>query len=223
MMSKVIYTSLCTKKANGKKSFAVLISPDIVNDEKMEKVFSLALAAEVDYFLVCGSLVINEYLDKCFQSIKSHCNIPVLLFPVSATQVSKFADAYLYLFLISGRNPELLIGQHVVSAFSVKESGLKIMSTGYIVVNGGAQTSFSYMSIATALPAYKNDIAMCTAMAGERLGTKIIYMDAGSCAKRPITESMKERQAEDINAPYSMAAALPVRQKHISSVNPEPM
>ena len=115
-----IHNSLVEKKRLGKKSFAVLIDPDKINDNKMQQLIDVAVAARVDYFLVGGSLVISNYLDDCIQYIKKSCNIPAILFPGSASQVSKYADALLYLSLISGRNPELLIGQHVVSAPFVK-------------------------------------------------------------------------------------------------------
>jgi putative glycerol-1-phosphate prenyltransferase len=208
MNSKEIYLSLCSRKANGKKSFAVLVDPDNVDDEKMHKLVALGIAAKVDYFLVGGSLVITGYLDKCVQFIKNRCKIPVLIFPGSPSQVSKYADALLYLSLISGRNPELLIGQHVVSAPIVKKSGLEIMSTGYIVIDGGAPTTVSYISNATPLPSDKDDIAMCTAMAGEMLGMKIIYMDAGSGAKTPITESMIQKVAENISVPLFIGGGI---------------
>src|SRR6202042_3124632 len=107
----------------------------------------------------------------------------------------------LYLSLISGRNPELLIGQHVVSAPFVKNSGLEIIPTGYMVIDGGAPTTVSYISNAAPIPADKNDIAMCTAMAAEMLGMKLIYMDAGSGAKIPITEAMIEKVSKSIEAP----------------------
>ena len=155
-----IYSSLTEKKRHGKKSFAVLVDPDKVNDEKMQRLIDLAVTAKVDYFLVGGSLVISNYLDECVQFIKRSCNIPVILFPGSPSQVSKYADALLYLSLISGRNPELLIGQHVVSAPYVKQSGLEIMSTGYIVIDGGAPTTVSYISGAAPLPSDKDEIAM---------------------------------------------------------------
>jgi putative glycerol-1-phosphate prenyltransferase len=202
------YSSLCERKNNGKKSFAVLIDPDNVNDEKMLQLIRLAVVAEVDYFLVGGSLVISNYLDQCVQLIKQNCSIPVLLFPGSSTQVSKYADALLYLSLISGRNPELLIGQHVVSAPAIKQSGLEIISTGYMVIDGGAPTTVSYISNATPLPADKNEIAMCTAMAGEMLGMKIIYMDAGSGAKTPITETMISQVSHSIEVPLIIGGGI---------------
>jgi phosphoglycerol geranylgeranyltransferase len=208
MKLKDIYPSLCERKFNGKKSFAVLIDPDKVNDEKMRQLIKLAVAARVDYFLVGGSLVISNYLDKCVQFIKQNCAIPVLLFPGSPTQVSKYADALLYLSLISGRNPELLIGQHVVSAPVIKQSGLEIISTGYMVIDGGAPTTVSYISNATPIPSDKNEIAMCTAMAGEMLGMKLIYMDAGSGAKRAITESMIEKVAACIAVPLIIGGGI---------------
>ncbi|MBA2248685.1 MAG: geranylgeranylglyceryl/heptaprenylglyceryl phosphate synthase [Chitinophagaceae bacterium] len=203
-----IYNSLTDKKQLAKKSFAVLVDPDKVNDQKMAQLIDLAVAARVDYFLVGGSLVISNYLDECVQFIKRSCNIPVILFPGSPTQVSKYADALLYLSLISGRNAELLIGQHVVSAPYVKQSGLEIMSTGYMVIDGGAPTTVSYISNATPLPADKNEIAMCTAMAGEMLGMKLIYMDAGSGAKRPITESMIDKVSQCISVPLIIGGGI---------------
>src|SRR5688572_14152812 len=196
-MKSAIYHSITEKKKQGKKSFAVLIDPDKVNKPMLDELIGLSVSAKVDYLLVGGSLVISNHLDECVQHIKQHCKIPVILFPGSPSQVSKYADALLYLSLISGRNPELLIGQHVVSAPFVKQSGLEIMPTGYIVVDGGAPTTVSYISNAAPVPSDKNEIAMCTAMAGEMLGMKLIFMDAGSGAKRPITESMIEAVAKN--------------------------
>ena len=207
-MSKGIYHSLTDRKGTGKKSFAVLIDPDKVNDQSMEQLIQLSVSAKVDYFLVGGSLVVSNYLDKCLQLIKRSCAIPTILFPGSPSQVSKYADALLYLSLISGRNAELLIGQHVVSAPMVKKSGLEIMSTGYMVVDGGAPTTVSYISNASPLPADKNEIAVCTAMAGEMLGMKLIYMDAGSGAKIAITESMIEKVAQSISVPLIVGGGI---------------
>ena len=208
-----IYQSLTDRKSQSKKSFAVLVDPDKVNDNSVEDLIQLSLDAEVDYFLVGGSLVISSYLDECVQLIKRSCNIPVILFPGSPSQVSKYADALLYLSLISGRNPELLIGQHVVSAPFVKKSGLEIMSTGYMVIDGGAPTTVSYISNASPLPADKNEIAMCTAMAGEMLGMKLIYMDAGSGAKKAISETMIEKVAACIEVPLIVGGGITTAEK----------
>jgi len=207
-MNNGIYHSLTEGKRQGKKSFAVLIDPDKVNDTSIEQLIILAVGAKVDYFFVGGSLVISNYLDECVKFIKRNCNIPVILFPGSPNQVSKYADALLYLSLISGRNADLLIGQHVISASVVKQSGLEIMPTGYMVIDGGAPTTVSYISNATPLPADKNEIAICTAMAGEMLGMKLIYMDAGSGAKRPITESMIQKVSSCIDVPLIIGGGI---------------
>lgn len=207
-MLKAIYNSITERKRTGKKSFAVLIDPDKVNNSNMGQLIELAVDAKVDYFLVGGSLVISNYLDECLQLIRKNCTIPTIIFPGSPSQVSKYADALLYLSLISGRNPELLIGQHVVSAPIVKKSGLEIMPTGYMVVDGGAPTTVSYISNASPLPADKNEIAVCTAMAGEMLGMQLIYMDAGSGAKRPISESMIEKVAQSIQVPLIIGGGI---------------
>jgi len=197
-MKMKIYKSLEERKKTGHKSFAVLIDPDKVNHSMLDELMDLSITASVDYFLVGGSLVISNHLDDVVQHIKQNCSIPVILFPGSPTQLSRYADALLYLSLISGRNPELLIGQHVVSAPAVKQSGLEILPTGYMVIDGGAPTTVSYISNASPIPHDKNEIAMCTAMAGEMLGMKLIYMDSGSGAKRPITETMIESVAQKI-------------------------
>lgn len=207
-MSNTIYHSLTERKRSGKKSFAVLIDPDKVDNGKMDHLIKLAVEAQVDYFFVGGSLVISNYLDECLQIIKKQCHIPTVLFPGSPSQVSKYGDALLYLSLISGRNPELLIGQHVVSAPIVKKSGLEIMPTGYMVVDGGAPTTVSYISNASPLPSDKNEIAVCTAMAGEMLGMKLIYMDAGSGAKSPIPESMIEQVSKSIQIPLIVGGGI---------------
>jgi phosphoglycerol geranylgeranyltransferase len=207
-MKQHIYKELLERKQKGQKSFAVLIDPDKVNPPAIEQLVKLSVDAGVDYFLVGGSLVISNQLDEVVQQIKAACDIPVILFPGSPSQVSKYADGLLYLSLISGRNPELLIGQHVISAPFVKQSGLEIISTAYMVVDGGAPTTVSYISNATPLPSDKNEIAMCTAMAGEMLGMKVVYMDAGSGAKRPISETMIQAVAQQIEAPLIIGGGI---------------
>jgi putative glycerol-1-phosphate prenyltransferase len=200
-MAKTILQSLTESKKQGKKSFAVLIDPDKVNNGNITQLIDVAVSAKVDYFLVGGSLLISTFIDECVKMIKAGCDIPVVLFPGNPSQLSKYADALLYLSLISGRNAELLIGQHVVSAPVVKNSGLEVLPTGYMVIDGGAPTTVSYISNATPIPADKNEIAMCTAMAGEMLGMQLIYMDAGS-------ESMIERVAQSISVPLIIGGGI---------------
>lgn len=207
-MKVSVYQSLVERKKSGKKSFAVLIDPDNAPDSSLDKIVELAAQTRVDYFFVGGSLVVSNQLDACIARIKEQSDIPVVLFPGSPSQISRKADALLYLSLISGRNPELLIGQHVISAPFVKQSGLEIISTGYMVIDGGAPTTVSYISNASPIPADKSDIAMCTAMAGEMLGNKLIYMDAGSGARKPITEEMISAVASNIEVPLIVGGGI---------------
>ena len=203
-----VYQSLLEKKKNGQKSFAILIDPDKVNTALLTALVDLAITAKADYFLVGGSLVVSDNLDACVLTIKQQTSIPIILFPGSPSQISKHADALLYLSLISGRNADLLIGQHVISAPFVKKSGLEIISTGYMVIDGGAPTTVSYISNASPIPADKADIALCTAMAGEMLGKKIIYMDAGSGAKKAISEEMLSSVADNITIPLIVGGGI---------------
>jgi phosphoglycerol geranylgeranyltransferase len=207
-MKEAIYHALLLKKRTRRKSFAVLIDPDKVDRPKTESLVELAVRAKVDYLFAGGSLVVSDHLDEVVKQIKALCKIPIILFPGTPSQISPHADALLYLSLISGRNPELLIGQHVVSAPSVRKSGLEIMSTGYMVIDGGAPTTVSYISNALPIPADKSEIALCTAMAGEMLGMKLIYMDAGSGARRPISTEMIEKVSSAIEIPLIIGGGI---------------
>ncbi|MCO5235934.1 MAG: geranylgeranylglyceryl/heptaprenylglyceryl phosphate synthase [Chitinophagaceae bacterium] len=207
-MTNSIYHSITEKKKAGKKSFAVLVDPDKTDERKIAQLLQLTNEAKVDYLLVGGSLVISNHLDEVVKQIRKQCHTPVILFPGAPSQVSRYANGLLYLSLISGRNPDLLIGQHVISAPLVKQSGLEIISTGYMVVDGGAPTTVSYISNAAPIPSGKNEIAICTAMAGEMLGMKLIYMDAGSGAEKPISEAMIAGVAGAIEVPLVVGGGI---------------
>src|ERR1700744_5333014 len=207
-MNQSIYQSLLAKKKRGQRSFAVLIDPDNVNTAKIDELSGLVISAGVDYLLIGGSLVISNHLDEAVQQFRRKCSIPLILFPGTPSQVSRYADGLLYLSLISGRNPELLIGAHVISAPAVRKSGLEIISTGYMVIDGGAPTTVSYISNASPIPADKNEIALCTAMAGEMLGMKLIYMDAGSGARHPIRDKMIACVASHIEVPLVVGGGI---------------
>lgn len=208
VMKTPVYQTLLDKKKQGKKSFAVLIDPDKVSSATLPALVSLAVEAKVDYIFVGGSLVISDNLEECISTIKSLCPIPVLLFPGSPSQISRKADALLYLSLISGRNADLLIGQHVISAPFVRKSGLELIPTGYMVIDGGAATTVSYISNAAPIPSDKAEIAMCTAMAGEMLGMKVIYLDSGSGAKKAVSEEMIAAVAKHIEVPLIVGGGI---------------
>lgn len=207
-MSTGILASLQQRKRKNQKSFAVLVDPDKATPARLANLLETMQDAQVDYVFVGGSLVVSNRLDETVLHLKKASRLPIILFPGSPSQLSKHADGLLYLSLISGRNPELLIGQHVLSAAAVRQSGLEILPTGYMVIDGGAPTTVSYISNTAPLPADKSEIALCTAMAGEMLGLKLIYMDAGSGAKRPISENMIEEVAAAIEIPLIVGGGI---------------
>lgn len=216
-MSFNIYNTISALKANKQKAFAVLIDPDKLDETTLDKTIQLAVAAKVDFFFIGGSLVVTNTLDAFTAKIKSKCSIPVVLFPGSPDQISSKADALLYLSLISGRNPELLIGQHVISAATVKQSGLEIIPVGYMLIDGGTPTTVSYISNTNPIPSNKKDIAVCTAMAGEMLGLKVIYMDAGSGAQRAIPKEMISQVAKHIDIPLIIGGGITTPEKAVEN------
>ncbi len=195
-------------KQEGKKAFAVLIDPDDVQPSKVEALAERCNAAKVDFVLFGGSLMLSDHMENCIKAFKKVSQIPVILFPGSPSQVSKAADALLFLSLVSGRNAELLIGQQVVSAPLVKASGLEVLATGYILIDGGVPTTVSYMSHSAPIPRNKPDIALCTAWAAELMGQKIIYMDAGSGAQFPISEKLIEKVSSNIDIPLIVGGGI---------------
>ena len=195
-------------KARGHKRLAVLIDPDKLRTQRLEEVVERSVTAGVDYFFIGGSLIVNNMLDSVLSDIKQRCDIPLVLFPGNSFQLSYRADAILFLSLISGRNPELLIGNHVIAAPYLKISPLEIMSCGYMLVDGGTATTVSYMSNTTPIPAQKADIAMCTAVAGEMLGLKLMYLDAGSGARQPVPLELIETVASATTVPLIVGGGI---------------
>lgn len=191
-----------------RKKLAVLVDPDKPSDAQILSIVEKANAADVDFFFVGGSLLVTDSLDHCIKIIKEHSNIPVLIFPGNSLQISKYCDGFLLLSLISGRNPEMLIGRHVIAAPYLKLYGNEIIPTGYMLIDSGKATSVSYMSDTTPIPHDKDDIAMCTAIAGEMLGLKLIYLEAGSGALMPVSTSMISKVSQMINIPLIVGGGI---------------
>ena len=185
----MIYEKILSGKSRNKKILAVLIDPDKLGSNQELSVFiHNCAAANVDFILVGGSLLLSNNFDTIVKGIKSLTKIPIILFPGNCTQISKYADGILLLSLISGRNAELLIGQHVSAAPSIKAAKIEVISTGYVLIDCGSPTTVSYISQTHPIPYNKPEIAGVTALAGEQLGMKIIYLDGGSGAQKPISE-----------------------------------
>jgi putative glycerol-1-phosphate prenyltransferase len=207
-MMGTIYNELIEKKQRGQKSFAVLLDPDKLSLEDCRRLVHLGVESKVDYFFVGGSLMTNTQFNAIVKTVKANSQIPVILFPGSNLQIDSNADAILLLSLISGRNPDLLIGQHVIAAPIIKRSQLEVISTGYMLIDGGKPTTVSYISNTAPIPHDKPTIASCTAMAGEMLGLKLIYMDAGSGAISPVSNKMIAMVNKSITVPLIVGGGI---------------
>src|ERR1043165_4061353 len=212
-----ILSHIIQSKKQSKKLFAVLIDPDKTSAHQAQTLAQRAVSAEVDFLFIGSSLLTNGNLEDCLQALRDHCSLPLILFPGSTLQISKKADAILFLSLISGRNPDMLIGKHVVAAPLLKDSDLEIIPSGYMLIDPGHPTSGSYMSNTLPIPHDKNDIAICTALAGEMLGMKLIFMDAGSGARTPVSTDMIETVSAQIAAPLIVGGGIKAAQQAAAS------
>ncbi len=205
----MVYPILKQACASGKKLLAVLIDPDKARRDNLQQLADYANDGLVDVFLWGGSLVNapqSEYYLKLLRA--SATTTPVVLFPGSVYQLDEQADALLLLSLISGRNPDLLIGRHVLVAGRIKRMNLEAIATGYMLIDGGRSTSVSYMSGTTPIPADKPSIAAATALAGEQLGMKLIYMDAGSGAQQPVSDAIIHCVRKEVDLPIIVGGGI---------------
>lgn len=212
-MPKQIFDKILQNKQLKKKALAVLLDPDKVEATAFNHFLYNCVENRVDFFFVGGSLITNNIMATMIESIHRQTNIPVIIFPGNSLHIEPNADGILLLSLISGRNPDYLIGQHVIAAPILKQSGLEILSTGYILVDSGRQTTVSYISNTTPIPHDKPDIAACTAIAGELLGLKLIYLDGGSGAMYPVSPKMIRRVRENIDAPLIVGGGINSAEK----------
>ncbi|MFA6923176.1 MAG: geranylgeranylglyceryl/heptaprenylglyceryl phosphate synthase [Bacteroidales bacterium] len=210
-----IYSKILENIKKNKKQFAVLIDPDKLEKEEISKISKTAIEAEVDFFFVGGSLLTNDNFAHCIKILKQNSEIPVLIFPGNNLQINQNADGILFLSLISGRNAEMLIGKHVIAAPYIKAFGLETIPTGYMLIDSGKATTALYMSNSFPIPCDKDEIAMCTAMAGEMLGLKMIYMDAGSGAASTISTKMISKVKQNISVPLVIGGGIKTPEKAV--------
>jgi len=201
-----------------KTLLAALIDPDKFEEKVINKIINAANNSQIDFIFVGGSLVQTDITTKILE-IKKKTNVPVLIFPGSVLQVSNKADGILLLSLISGRNPEYLIGNHVVAASFIKKSNIEVIPTGYIIVESGNMTSVEYISNTKPIPHNKYDIATSTAIAGELLGLKLIYLEAGSGAKNKINTKMISEVKKNINIPLIVGGGINNKSDFIEAQN----
>lgn len=192
----MVYDLITESVKNGEKMLAFLIDPDKFPDSKLDFLIKTMEKRQPHFILVGGSLI-STPIEPLVRRLKQYLDIPIVLFPGHPAHIRPEFDALLFLSMISGRNSELLIGNHVVAAPIIKRYGIEAISTGYMLIDGGVSTSVEYISNTRPIPADKTDIIIATAMAGEMLGLKLIYMDAGSGALQPIPEkTIKEVKSE---------------------------
>jgi len=214
-----VLKALQDKHRENKKSIAVLVDPDKAEDpSRLLHLINLASENCVDYFFVGGSLVTSANLSEVVRMIKDNVTIPVVLFPGHSIQVDASADALLFLSLISGRNPELLIGQHVVAAPILKNTRLEVIPTGYMLINSGRITSVAYISNTMPIPDDKYSLAASTALAGQMLGLQAIYIDAGSGADKEISPRMIASVRKTINVPLIVGGGINSARKAIAAL-----
>lgn len=204
-----IYLSLLQKFNDDGSQFFLLLDPDRIDVDKLVEIVGTAIVNGVNGFLIGSSILLTDRYEEFVATVKKLAHgAPVVLFPGNAMQVSKKADAILYLSLISGRNPEYLINQQVLSAAHIKRSGLESISTAYMLIESGVTTSVEYMSNTKPIPANKVDIAVAHAIAAEMIGFKMIYLEAGSGAKYSVPAAMIKAVCNSVSIPVIVGGGI---------------
>jgi len=197
-----------TIRASRHKALAVLVDPDKATHEAIERLGRIVGPAGVSFVFVGGSLLTDDRFEEVVRMVKAKVDRPLVLFPGSPSQLSDGADAVFFLSLISGRNPELLIGSHVVAAPRLQRMNLEVIPTGYMLVDGGQPTTASYISQTFPLPGDKPGLAAMTALAGSYLGLQVIYLDGGSGARQPVSAEMIRAVSETVNCPLIVGGGI---------------
>ncbi len=199
------FEALCT---DSRKGWAVLIDPDHLKSDDVERFMGRIALLDPNFIFIGGSLITAAGFEETAAAVKRHCSCPLVLFPGSPTQLTPHVDALLLLSLLSGRNPELLIGHHVVAAPRIRELGLEPIATGYLLIDGGKPTTASYISGTSPIPRDKPEIAAATAMAAEQLGFHCIYLDSGSGADLPVPSTTIEAVRSAVQLPLIVGGGI---------------
>src|SRR5664279_3459892 len=189
------------------KGIALLLDPDKAKGDTLREILNTANSCKIDYIFAGGSLTFNG-IDNLIDEIRQLSSIPIVLFPWNMLQLTLKADIILLLSLISGRNPELLIGNHVVAAPHLKNAMEKLVSVGYILISCGNKTTVEYISQTSAIPSDKPELAVATAMAGEMLGLSMIYLEAGSGASNPVPVDLIRSVSQSISIPLAVGGGI---------------
>ena len=207
-MNLSVYSIIKDNQAKGKKSLALLLDPDKIELQHIHQTIQILNLINPDILLIGGSLMLSDKLNKLVAAIKENTSFSVTLFPGNSLHISNEADAILFLSLISGRNPDFLIGQHVHAAPVIKRAGIEVIPTGYLLIDCGRTTTANYMSNTFPIPYNKPEIAACTALAGEMLGLKCMYLDGGSGATKAISPNMIEQVKKTVSVPLIVGGGI---------------
>lgn len=203
-----IYKDILKAKENQKKLLAVLLDPDKIVWEKLGVLMEKINQSPATHVFVGGSLVESHRIDELIIGLKQKVNLPIVLFPGNPSQISNEADAILFLSLLSGRNPDYLIGHQVAAAPVLKKSALEIISTGYILIESGNETAVTRISKTTPMDRCNLELVIATAQAGEMLGNKLIYLEAGSGACQAVPLTMINSVSQNIEAPLIVGGGI---------------
>jgi phosphoglycerol geranylgeranyltransferase len=203
-----VYNNLLNTIEHKGAAYYMLIDPDNLDEAKLPGFVNYCSDCGVDGFLVGGSLLVDGDIENYVKVVKHNTSLPVIIFPGDVNQVYKPADAILFLSVISGRNPEHLIGKHVLAAPLIKKTGIEAISTGYMLIESGTTTTVQYMSGSLPLPRNKPDIAAATALAAEYLGMKLIYLEAGSGARDPVPDEIVKAVSQNCRIPVIVGGGI---------------
>ena len=203
-----IYNEIIQSKVERQKLLAILLDPDKLILENLDFLIVKINQSPATHIFIGGSQVTTTILDELIVKIKQNCNLPIVLFPGNPSQISAEADAILFLSLISGRNPDYLIEHQVKAAPILKQTKLEIISTGYILIDSGTETAVERVSKTKPLDRSNLDLVLATAQAGEMLGNKLIYLEAGSGAKQAVPLEMITLVAQNIKIPLLIGGGI---------------
>jgi phosphoglycerol geranylgeranyltransferase len=203
-----IYNAIIQSKTENRKLLAILLDPDKIIWENLGYLIEKINQSPATHIFIGGSHVQNNILDELIIRLKEKINLPIVLFPGNPSQISANADAILFLSLISGRNPDYLIEHQVDAVPILKKTELEIISTGYMLIESGSETAVARVSNTKPLDRNNSDYAMYTAQAGEMLGNKLIYLEAGSGAKKAVPVEMIKKVSNNIEIPLIVGGGI---------------
>jgi len=201
-----IYNDILTAKSQNRKLLAILLDPDKIDWDNLERLITRLCSSPATHVLIGGSRVFTDRIDELIVEIKDRCELPILLFPGNPSQISHEADGILFLSLLSGRNPDFLIGHHVKAAPVLIDSDLEIIPTGYLLIGSDSDTAVAKVS-GTAPLSDKQEI-VSTAVAGQMLGKKLIYLEAGSGAKNAVPGTVIEAVSHKLTIPLIVGGGI---------------